>query len=817
MKTCFYLKYVLVLALLVANFSLFSQSRKDFFKKLDYKQLNTNVLYNLAKSHSDIEKFNGSKSSPLLSSKLFKQIYYEINSASIKQNLPDVLSLSKNNSNYVKKDIYPIYILDYDYDIIKKDAFDSGLAAIEDNKLVQKTKKNIFEVKNVFVASTISERTYSRLNIKFLIKKDLYFSNRNKKILYFLVDFDNGKSEKKVNFDEVVNIKYLSEGIKNISVKAIYSDHSFSYSHFKIKVKDTGMPTPNDLWENFTADIPYNGEYGVGDVAIFLGDSNTVLTEPIIVVDGFDPNDERPISGVYEIANQQHLVDSLHDLGMDAVIVNFNDGAGYIQKNAFLFVKVVQTINQIMTYANTMLPANQISVIGPSMGGLITRYGLTYMEQQGMPHNVRNWISFDSPQKGANIPLGVQHWVRFFADEAGSEGALESKEKLSTPAAKQMLYYHFTATSGNTANPNPMKINFYNELNSLGFPQQMRTAAIINGSGYGQNQSFFPGEQVIYYHYTSFQVDLDGNVWTTPNHIMTRIFQGLYDTALPYDEVTEDIYVNNTLPFDGAPGGTASTFNDLDETDPGYGDIIAYYDDHCFIPTISSLDLLNTSDPLFNVNANIDYVVTPFDTLYYPYENQPHVYISPESLKWFIHEIYNFRPQFTSTPPLSVNVGELYSYAIKATDENEWNNIDIQVIEKPNWLTFDTINNILSGTPSNNDVGEHNVEIEISDGLKNNYQSFAIQVINGNNSFSYQNPTTDIVNIEFDSKDIINIKFNSNGFKQVYIVDEIGRLVYSDFTNQNFKSYDLSSIEKGMYFIYVKKDNETFVKKIILY
>jgi len=609
-------KLLLFLGLLIQNISLFSQTKKDYYSDLDFSQLKTNVFYNLANNYSEIEKYDGSMTSPVVSPATFKQIYHEIYTASLQKDIPEVLSLIETNSKYVGKNIYPIYIIDYQYDVLRKDVFDKNLVSVVNNKLVQNTMENIFELKNVFVTSTISNRTYSGMNIKFSIKKDLYFTNSDKKILYFLVDFDNGKREEKLNFDEVLNVEYTTEGQKNISVKAVYSDNSILYSLFEINVKDSGMPTPSYYWTD-TADIAYNGEYGVADVAVFLGQSNAALTEPVIIVDGFDPNDERPIEGVYEIANQQNLVDSLRNLGMDGIIINFKDGAGYIQKNAFVFVKILQKINQMMTDAGTMLPENQIVVIGPSMGGLITRYGLDYMEHNGIPHNVRNWISFDSPQKGANIPLGLQHWVRFFADEAEVQGAIEAKAKLNSFAARQMLNYHFTATSGNTANPNSLKPAFYNEIDALGFPQQTRIVSIINGSGYGQTQPFQPGEQVIYYRYRNWKVDLDGHVWAVPNQSLTKIFQGLYDTALPFDEVTEDIYVNNTLPFDGAAGGSASTFADIDATNTGgYGDIIAYYNDHCFIPTISSLALENTTDPLYNVDANINNIVTPFDKIY---------------------------------------------------------------------------------------------------------------------------------------------------------------------------------------------------------
>ena len=78
------------------------------------------------------------------------------------------------------------------------------------------------------------------------------------------------------------------------------------------------------------------------------------------------------------------------------------------------------------------------------MGGLISRYALTYMESKNIDHNTRLFISFDTPHRGANVPLGNQYWLKYFSNEPKAQ---ESVEVLSTPAAKQMLVYHESSES----------------------------------------------------------------------------------------------------------------------------------------------------------------------------------------------------------------------------------------------------------------------------------------------------------------------------------------------------------------------------------
>ena len=64
-------------------------------------------------------------------------------------------------------------------------------------------------------------------------------------------------------------------------------------------------------------------------------------------------------------------------------ITNIDGGVDYIQRNARVMIELINYIN-----ANKV--GNQeLVVIGPSMGGLITRMALRYMEMNGMDHKTR--------------------------------------------------------------------------------------------------------------------------------------------------------------------------------------------------------------------------------------------------------------------------------------------------------------------------------------------------------------------------------------------------------------------------------------------
>jgi hypothetical protein len=88
----------------------------------------------------------------------------------------------------------------------------------------------------------------------------------------------------------------------------------------------------------------------------------------------------------------------------------------------------------------------------------------------------------------------------------------------------------------------------------------------------------------------------------------------------------------------------------MDAVSPPVGDIVALYPNHCFIPTVSALDI-NTNDPFYNVAGDPDLVAhTPFDALYVPPTNEAHVTVTVDNAPWLLNEL---DPILTAVPPVS--------------------------------------------------------------------------------------------------------------------------------------------------------------------
>lgn len=449
-----------------------------------------------------------------------------------------------------------------------------------------------------------------------------------------------------------------------------------------------------------------------------------LLTKPLIFVEGVDfgesiskrQNGElgwcQLTSGTAEgyeaLAKMPELLDSLHTDGYDIILLDFLNGSDDMKKNAMILVKLIDLVNEYK-----MPGAEQNVVIGASMGGVISRYALAYMEKNNMRHCTREFVSFDAPQKGANIPLGLQYNLSLLAEI--DPVAKYNYGKLGRFVTKQLLYSN--VHSG--ANENFRK-PWMTDLAAVGYPQKLRKVAIANGSKLGRGQGFNAGDKLLEWNYGFCGANLImNNVFAVGDHnliysgkfidqgIMTAIKNS--GACLSLSCVLCNIHINlnadihsltrflnqNSPPYDNAPGGYRKTAEDIHK---GFLALNLSLDDTpaklfhgraAFVPTISALDI-NTDDLFFDVkNGDIlNNRLTPFEDFYAPDINQEHIEIDMNTGgngKWLLDELrngtnllksplvnntFNYgRPQTKILNTMTIgNGGKLYTNANLKTD-----------------------------------------------------------------------------------------------------------------------------------------------------
>lgn len=461
---------------------------------------------------------------------------------------------------------------------------------------------------------------------------------------------------------------------------------------------------------------------GEGEYEIFLSADN-ILDKPIIIVDGFDPGDTRNIAALYSsfdftgMSGTENLADLVRVEGFDVVILNFptylraadgatvDGGADFMERNAMILVELIDIINT----AKAANSPEQNVIIGPSMGGIISRYALNYMEGNAQDADTRLYISFDSPHHGANVPIGLQHQLNFLANNplqpvAELEPLIDGF--LKSAAARQLLIDHFephlSGVDEYTFDPaltlpeeHPYRTTFQSRINSFttdGFPQNVRNVAIINGSGIGSTYLAADGTTPVTNGFeivnTSIPVDtgvigiinVDVEINMTPAagaaQQTSRFFAPLFPPIFPD---VESVASSGTTNFDGVDSAPGGLF-DLSALTGGLGggggiaeDFLnaLQIDKFSFIPSVSALALEITdeaTDDDINWHHNINLVgrattnVTPFDNTFLPDDNEPHVQLTEANVAFALSEIL--------TPPLSTTENNAYTFKLEKNPVN---------------------------------------------------------------------------------------------------------------------------------------------------
>jgi hypothetical protein len=89
--------------------------------------------------------------------------------------------------------------------------------------------------------------------------------------------------------------------------------------------------------------------------------------------------------------------------------------------------------------------------------------------------------------------------------------------------------------------------------------------------------------------------------------------------------------------------------------------------------------------------------------------------------------LLNKAPIIESTPITTAKEGALYTYEVQATD-SEGDQLEFTSLIHPTGMTINSSTGVINWTPTEVQIGEHEVEIEVSDQYRSTSQSFTITV-----------------------------------------------------------------------------------------
>lgn len=693
--------------------------------------------------------FNLSKATTLDTKKIttatFNQVYHEMQRADFLQSLPkyDVIKEEAKRGQATKQ--IPLSILITDFETINPialangDVFKNGA----DSYQLKANTANAFERHSLNLMASLRSKAAAT---SFILKNDFIFNTTNKIISSVSIKTENS-NWKTITIGAPFQLSFDEIGTQIIQYKIEFTNSPAIVQSFEMEITENTLAVaeknansatfvPNVVTP-ITATVGYQGYdetasyLGQGEYELFLDTTDGVLDKPIFLVDGFDPGDTRNSTAIYQSLNYgtgQNLATDLRAQGFDVIILNFpvytrtatttvvDGGVDYIQRNAMILVEL---INQI----NAQKVGNEENVvIGPSMGGLISRYALRYMEQNALDHETRLYISFDSPHLGANVPIGFQHLFNYMAYGPLGNAQVQPVVDglIKSPAARQMLIDHFeghlqtgstfefntdSATLVPTGCPN-YRNAFQAELNSMGFPTTTRNVSISNGAGNGTS-NYTPDFEVMNHTFniTSTQRAIINLRFTPAANQTNQVsrFRGQAFVIVAWVNIYQSM-ANSKAPtytdgLDTAPGGRfdMGAFEGSLGTDPllteFFDNLNADY--FCFIPAWSSMAISSTN----NLYSPTTSGTTPFAASSIPTVNENHVTLNPQNLAFALNEILN--PVLSNNENVALNsiwIKNPVANSVEINSSYSIENATISITDVLGKTIFSANNQTINGT-----------------------------------------------------------------------------------------------------------------------
>ena len=702
-------------------------------QNIDKAPITSNILIDRVFPVAAIQTFNQETRRDTSSYAHFTQAWSELNRASYVQNFATLAQLK----NQLKNKAYPNNTVPIG--IVNTEFHQGNFGTTLQNANVSFNEstglfaniagRNPFVKKQTtIIAPLVHSARGSRISFKTDPLFKLYQQGKKIKTLQLIA---NGSTFTLIaNYNLVhlnFNTNYTTSGVKNLCFKITYQDNTRKTTYAKVQIY---IPT-NTLARGTTSaltpifadnDLAFKGYEentaikGKNEYRIYYSGEDTVVDKPLYIIDGYDPGDTRKIErtdnghdekqeSIRELMSYDHdndvdtrdisLIDTLNHKGYDVIIVNhvvneengIDGGGDYIERNAYTFISLMRYIKSIQQGTEKAV------VIGPSMGGLISRYALAYMEQkldetgdhQKWDHNTRLWVSFDSPHQGANIPIGVQKGIEYLSSNLGVEGAKSFiNKKLKKPATKQLLVNHYTNDTSLPVGAPNFRNRFQTALDALGMPQNLRKVALLNGSIMGALNGISSAK--------TLEIDTDINsiiilpYLPVTSIILTSLSNIFADKILCdfYHTTNKKIGNGKKFTFDGGIRGkflwwkwwtTRTTFKSQPKAKGGYdiapgsffnaqrlvanqsvtqeGHIYVllnigissgatvFDETHSFIPTKSALAYTgsNVLDEVIGRKDRVCSGETPFESYFAPQENEEHIFLTEENVAWLTNEI----------------------------------------------------------------------------------------------------------------------------------------------------------------------------------
>ncbi len=586
----------------------FKTKTLQVYQNLDKTRVPHGILLDFGMEFTNLKAFNGTLTdSTFTTSQTMSDIYKTLLMSRVRSNVTTgFITPQEYATRWYTQRTNGVMILSgnyFKYNNFADNAYPSKLNYNNNqfsDKFVGSTWQNPYEERQLFAMSPAIS-TYKGLKLKVKLPSNLFLSNYPATIQTIQIDFSNGLGYRTITYNQLLSVNYTQPNTYIWKYKITLTNGQVLYSHSKVVIENglnaTEIQSPTGTGatllssqstlstqaialppdpalagyskRTIVSTTQYLGFNASATIYIRYAPGVNTIRKPLIVAEGFDdgiilkPEQEAGSNNINDFLTRVNNSSSSLPAEMntyDIIYVDWNNGVTFLQRNAFVLQEVIKWVN------NNKTTTTQNVILGQSMGGLIARYALKDMENRGLPHDTRLYVSHDAPHLGANTPVSAQisarhlrniyvntpipsalgeiviplfyNFAEGFSDIINLFGGntsvppfitpLQAFSLADTPATRQMTYNWVNYGYGiNTT----IHDAWQTDLANKGYPA-IRNIAIANGSECGITQTnngnilSFESEKDSPWYYFGIVDALIGVGVTNPAIVVTALLPG---------------------------------------------------------------------------------------------------------------------------------------------------------------------------------------------------------------------------------------------------------------------------------------------------
>jgi hypothetical protein len=163
----------------------------------------------------------------------------------------------------------------------------------------------------------------------------------------FLVDFGDGTGKNhRVKHGSSVFVSYESPGEKFVTIQStgaapqVENARALGTTSVFV-IQALVAPSPDETWTESTSKATVHAYIFRSPLT---GGVGNLLRKPLLIVEGFDPNNNNPTEDIFDELSNTNTWNLLHENGWDIIIVDQQRGAIAIQENALALRLIIERV-----------------------------------------------------------------------------------------------------------------------------------------------------------------------------------------------------------------------------------------------------------------------------------------------------------------------------------------------------------------------------------------------------------------------------------------------------------------------------------------